>query len=135
VSDGGSHFQLRDDAVLRHEVRHPVDHLDVIEGDTTGLVEVTFQCDEISSLCPITGQPDNNAVTVRYRPGPGRLIESKSLKLFLWGFRERRIFVEELAQEIARRVQKDAEPDEVEVTIRQSVRGGIVTTAVARLGG
>jgi 7-cyano-7-deazaguanine reductase len=70
---------------------------------------------------------------VHYRPGPGRLIESKSLKLYLWGFRERAIFVEELAQEIAQRVRSDARAAEVEVTVRQSVRGGIVTTAVARL--
>ena len=133
MTTDASRFRLGDEAVLRHEVRRPVDQLDIIEGDTTGLAEVSFQCDEVSSLCPITGQPDMNAITVRYRPGPGRLIESKSLKLYLWGFRERAIFVEELAQEIAERVRHDARPEDVEVTIRQSVRGGIVTTVVARL--
>jgi 7-cyano-7-deazaguanine reductase len=133
VSTEAGQFRLGDDAVLRHEVRHPVRELDIIEGDTTGLTDVTFQCDEISSLCPITGQPDMNAITVHYRPGPGRLIESKSLKLYLWGFRERALFVEELAQEVAQRVMSDARAEEVEVTVRQSVRGGIVTTVVAHL--
>jgi 7-cyano-7-deazaguanine reductase len=133
VGDADTRYQLADDAVLRHEVRQPVDRLDVIEGDTSGLEWITFQCDEIASMCPITGQPDMNSITVRYRP-EARLIESKSLKLYLWGFRDRGIFVEELAQEIARRVEADARPREVEVTIRQSMRGGIVTTVTARLG-
>jgi 7-cyano-7-deazaguanine reductase len=86
-------------------------------------------------LCPITGQPDTNTITITYRPTGGRMIESKSLKLYLWGFRDRGIFVEELAQVIARRVQTDARPLDVTVTIRQSVRGGIVTTVTARLDG
>jgi 7-cyano-7-deazaguanine reductase len=132
VSDGETRYRLADESVLRHEVREPVDHLDIIEGDTAGIEWVTFQCDEVASICPITGQPDSNAITVRYRPR-GRLIESKSLKLYLWRFRDRGIFVEELSQEIARRVESDAAPAEVEVTIRQSMRGGIVTTVVARL--
>jgi 7-cyano-7-deazaguanine reductase len=135
VGTGDTHFELGDDAVLRQEVRHAVDHLDLIDGDTAGLESITFQCDEISSLCPITGQPDTNTITITYRPTGGRMIESKSLKLYLWGFRDRGIFVEELAQVIARRVLEDARPLEVSVTIRQSVRGGIVTTVTARLGG
>jgi len=130
VAEPEARYRLNDDAVLRHEVREPVERLDVIEGDTDGIEWVTFQCDEIASLCPVTGQPDMNSITVRYRPS-GRLIESKSLKLYLWGFRDRAIFVEELAQEVVSRVKADVRPIEVEATIRQSVRGGIVTTVTA----
>ena len=120
-------------AVLGQTVRHPVEHLDIITTDTSHLSGVTFQCDEVSSICPVTSQPDLSAVTIAYRPRDGRVVESKSLKLYLWGFRDRGVLCEGMAQEIARRVWADAKPHEVTVTVRQTVRGGIVTTAVAAI--
>lgn len=121
------------DAVLGSVVRHPVDHLDIITTATTNLRSVTFECAEVASMCPVTEQPDLSAITIEYQPDGGRLIESKSLKLYLWGFRDRGVLCEAMAQEIAQRVWIDAAPERVVVTVRQSVRGGIVTTAVAEL--
>ncbi len=120
-------------AVLGATVRHPVDHLDIILTDTTHLTGVTFQCDEVASMCPVTEQPDLSAITIAYRPRDGRVVESKSLKLYLWGFRDRGVLCEGMAQEIARRVWTDAQPHDVTVTVRQTARGGIVTTAVAAI--
>jgi 7-cyano-7-deazaguanine reductase len=88
--------------------------------------------DELTSLCPLTGQPDFNTIEIDYQPNK-RCIESKSLKLYLWSFRDKKAFVEQLAADIAAEVQGAAEPLHVRVTITQHARGGIVTEATAEL--
>jgi 7-cyano-7-deazaguanine reductase len=93
---------------------------------------VRFTSDELTSLCPLTGQPDFNTIEIDYVPN-ARCIESKSLKLYLWSFRDKAAFVERLAAEIAAEVQQAAEPVRVRVTITQHARGGIVTEATAEL--
>jgi 7-cyano-7-deazaguanine reductase len=120
-----------DPAVLGRKVTGPVDRLDVLQVDLQ-VDSVEFRTSEVASICPVTGQPDLSAVQVTYRPAGGRIVESKSLKLYLWSFRDRGIFCEGLASEIADRFVEDAAPHEVEVVVTQSVRGGIVTTATAR---
>jgi len=92
---------------------------------------VTFASDELTSLCPLTGQPDFNSIEIRYAPDR-RCIESKSLKLYLWSFRDEGAFVETLAATIAGDVFDATDAHWVEVNIRQHTRGGIVTTALAR---
>ena len=62
-----------------------------------------------------------------------RCIESKSLKLYLWSFRDRAAFCEQLAADIAAEVHRAAEPLQVRVTVTQHTRGGIVTEATAEL--
>ena len=93
---------------------------------------VRFTSDELTSLCPLTGQPDFNTIEIDYEPDQ-KCIESKSLKLYLWSFRDKAAFVEQLAAEIAREVQRAAQPRRVRVTITQHVRGGIVTEATAQV--
>jgi 7-cyano-7-deazaguanine reductase len=118
---------------LGSPAREPIRELECFEAPP-GCTEVCFTSDELTSLCPITGQPDFNAVEIRYRPG-ALCVESKSLKLYLWSFRVRAAFAEALAAEIAREVQRAAEPDWVRVVIRQNVRGGIALAATAEHGG
>ena len=91
-----------------------------------------FQTDELTSVCPVTGQPDFSTLTIEYQPGP-RCVESKSLKLYLWSFRDRAVFAEALAVEIATEVQRAVEPQWVKVVVAQHVRGGITTEATAEL--
>ena len=91
-----------------------------------------FTSDELTSLCPLTGQPDFNTIEIDYEPHE-KCIESKSLKLYLWSFRDKGAFVEQLAAEIAEEVRRSAEPHHVRVTITQHARGGIVTEATAQL--
>ncbi|MEY2432715.1 MAG: 7-cyano-7-deazaguanine reductase [Acidimicrobiaceae bacterium] len=93
---------------------------------------VRFTSDELTSLCPLTGQPDFNSVEIDYAPNL-RCIESKSLKLYLWSFRDKQAFVEQLAADIAAELQRAAEPLHVRVTVTQHTRGGIVTEATAEL--
>ena len=93
---------------------------------------VRFTSDELTSLCPLTGQPDFNTIEIEYAPNL-LCIESKSLKLYLWSFRDKKTFVEQLAAEIAGAVQQAVEPHRVRVTITQHTRGGIVTEATAEL--
>ena len=95
------------------------------------LETVTFASDELTSLCPLTGQPDFNSIEILYAPDR-RCIESRSLKLYLWSFRDEGAFVETLAATVASDVFDATEARWVQVTITQHVRGGIVTTAVAR---
>ena len=91
-----------------------------------------FTSDELTSLCPLTGQPDFNTIEIDYEPDRS-CIESKSLKLYLWSFRDKKAFVEQLAAEIAGAVHTSVAPHRVRVTITQHTRGGIVTEATAEL--
>lgn len=111
--------------ILGGEARGPVDHVETFPAPA-GCTQVVFSTDEVASLCPVTGQPDISSVRIEYVPA-GRCIESKSLKLYLWGFRDREVFAEALAVEIADEVWQTASPASVHVTVTQHVRGGIVT--------
>jgi 7-cyano-7-deazaguanine reductase len=117
--------------VLGAQVRHPVEHLECFDAPPT-CTRVRFTTDEVTSMCPVTGQPDFSSVEIDYVPDR-RCIESKSLKLYLWSFRDRNIFAEALAAEIAAEVARAAEPERVKVVVTQHVRGGIVTEATAEL--
>ena len=118
--------------LLRRTVREPVEHLASFP-TPDGVTSVRFTTEEVTSLCPVTGQPDFSGVDIEYVPGP-RCVESKSLKLYLWGFRDRAVFAEAMAAEIAREVQAQVEPRWVRVTVRQRPRGGIALEAASELG-
>jgi 7-cyano-7-deazaguanine reductase len=107
----------------------PVEHVETFPAPA-GCTKVVFSTDEVASLCPVTGQPDISSVRIAYVPDQ-RCIESKSLKLYLWSFRDRAAFCEAMAAEIADEVVRAADPHEVTVTLRQRPRGGIVIEATA----
>ncbi len=117
--------------ILGASVRHPVDHVEVFPAPA-GIGIVRFTTDEVSSVCPVTGQPDLSRVVIEYVPGQW-CVESKSLKLYLWSFRERAVFAEALAVEIAEEIRTTARPERVTVTLTQRPRGGIELQAVAEL--
>jgi 7-cyano-7-deazaguanine reductase len=94
--------------------------------------KVVLESDEVTSLCPVTGQPDWETVRIEFEPGP-YCIESKSLKLYLWSFRQEGAFCEALAARIARDVYDACEPLWVKVSITQKPRGGITISAEASL--
>jgi 7-cyano-7-deazaguanine reductase len=116
-------------SVLGATVRHPIDHVECFPAPEH-VTTVRFTTDEVMSLCPVTGQPDLSSLAIEYRPDQ-RCVESKSLKLYLWSFRERKVFAEALAAEIAGEIMRAAEPHEVRVTLTQRPRGGIVIEATA----
>jgi len=94
--------------------------------------KVVLESDEVTSLCPVTGQPDWETVRIEFEPGP-YCIESKSLKLYLWSFRNEGAFCEALAGQIARDVYEACKPKWVTVSITQKPRGGITIHAEASL--
>lgn len=115
--------------VLGHEVRHAVEHVECFAAPA-GCTLVRFTTDELASICPVTRQPDLSHVVIEYEPD-GLCVESKSLKLYLWSFRDRPVFAEALAVAIADEVMGSAQPHRVSVTLAQRPRGGITVEAVA----
>lgn len=117
--------------MLGSTVREPIEHVEVFPAPA-GVTSVRFTTDELASICPVTAQPDLAHVVIEYTPGAW-CIESKSLKLYLWGFRDRAVFAEALAAEIATEVLTTARPTSVRVVLTQRPRGGIEVQAVSEL--
>ncbi|MFZ2658633.1 MAG: preQ(1) synthase [Victivallales bacterium] len=86
--------------------------------------EITFTCPEFTALCPVTGQPDFGNITVRYVPD-ALCVESKSLKLFLFSFRNFNTFHEEAVNIIADKIDSACSPRWLEVSGQFHPRGGI----------
>ena len=85
---------------------------------------VKFNCPEFTSLCPITGQPDFAAITISYVPNE-RMVESKSLKLYLFSFRNHGDFHEDCVNIIMKDLIKLMDPKYIEVWGKFLPRGGL----------
>ena len=95
---------------------------------------IEFDCPEYTSLCPVTGQPDFGHITVRYIPDK-LCIESKSLKLYLYSFRNANIFHEESVNSLLDAIVRTCAPRKAEVIGRFRPRGGIAINVKASFGG
>jgi len=96
-----------------------------IERDYT----IRMQIPEFTCLCPRTGQPDFATLDLEYVPD--RLcVELKSLKLYIWSFRDRGAFHESVTNEIAGHLDATLRPRFLRLAARFNVRGGIHTTVV-----
>ena len=97
-----------------------------------GVSRVEMTSDELTAVCPITGQPDLYTATIDYEP-TDKCLESKSLKLYLMSFRDQGVFCEALAVKIRDDVGEalGLSPERVRVTLVQKARGGITITATA----
>ncbi|MBA3951439.1 MAG: preQ(1) synthase [Rubrobacter sp.] len=98
-------------------------------GDRDAVVE--FTTDELTATCPVTGQPDFYDLKLSYRPKE-RLLESKAMKLYLWGFRDEGAFAEDLAATLLEDLVAACEPAEMTVDLTQRVRGGLQIRTVVR---
>lgn len=85
---------------------------------------------EFSCLCPKTGQPDFANLKLEYVPNE-RCVELKSLKLYIWSFRDRGAFHEAVTNEILQDLVAATAPRFLRLTAEFNVRGGIYTTIVA----
>ena len=85
---------------------------------------VRFNCPEFTSLCPITGQPDFAEIRINYLPGE-RMVESKSLKLYLFSFRNHGDFHEDVTNIIMNDLIDLMQPKYIEVKGLFVPRGGI----------
>ncbi len=97
-----------------------------------GVSHVEMTSDELAAVCPVTGQPDLYVATIEYSPR-ALCLESKSLKLYLAGFRNEGHFCEALAVRIRGDVAKalGLPTEHVGVTLEQKARGGITIVATA----
>lgn len=91
---------------------------------------IRMRIPEFTCLCPRTGQPDFATLDLEYVPD-ARCVELKSLKLYIWSFRDRGAFHEAVTNEIANRLAALLEPRFLRLTAQFNVRGGIYTTVVA----
>jgi 7-cyano-7-deazaguanine reductase len=88
------------------------------------LYVVRFTCPEFTSICPVTGQPDFAHLVIEYVPKE-RLVESKSLKLFLGSFRNHGVFHEDCSLLIAKRLEKVLDPSWLRLGGYWYPRGGM----------
>ena len=93
-----------------------------------------LDCPEFTCLCSVTGQPDFARLTIRYRPG-AYLVESKSLKLYLFSFRNQGTFSEDAVNRIAADLFALLQPHWLEVRGDFQPRGGIAIKPSVRLTG
>ena len=94
---------------------------------------VRFNCPEFTTLCPITGQPDFAEIRISYIPNK-KMVESKSLKLYLFGFRNHGNFHEDCINTIMKDLIHLMEPKYIEVTGFFTPRGGISIYPYANYG-
>ena len=95
---------------------------------------ITFDCPEYTSLCPVTGQPDFGHIIIRYIADK-RCVESKSLKLYLFSFRNTNTFHEESVNRILKDFVDACQPRKAEVVGLFRPRGGIAINVKAVYGG
>ncbi len=91
---------------------------------------VTLQTEEFTCVCPMTGQPDFAKLKIQYIPDK-KIVESKSLKLYLWSFRNEGVFHEHLTNMILDDLVAALNPRWCKVSAEFAVRGGIGITVDA----
>lgn len=121
---------LRDTALLTIVPSQPTTELETFpnpspERDYT----IRMQIPEFTCLCPKTGQPDFATLELEY-VADRLCVELKSLKLYIWSFRDRGTFHEAVTNEIADHISAATQPRYLRLTARFNVRGGIYTTVV-----
>ena len=117
--------------LLGRETRGPVRKLETFPNRHPGREYwVTLKTDEFTCVCPMTGQPDFATITIRYVPDQ-RILESKSLKLYLWSYRNEGVFHEHVTNMILDDLVEALDPIRCQVIGEFNVRGGIAITVEA----
>jgi 7-cyano-7-deazaguanine reductase len=113
---------------IKYKLDNPsIDILETFQNkhpDQIHLVTFTMPRDEFSSLCPVTGQPDQAKMEVIYVPNE-KMVESKSLKLYFFAYRNHGAFHEDIVNQIAKDLWKLLSPKYLRVFGNFSPRGGI----------
>src|ERR671935_2295973 len=88
--------------------------------------EINMECPEFTCVCPMTGQPDFATIKIRYVPAE-LCVELKSLKLYLWSYRQEGTFHEAVTNRVLDDLVRCLEPKRLSVVSRWNMRGGITT--------
>jgi 7-cyano-7-deazaguanine reductase len=91
---------------------------------------VTLETDEFTCVCPATGQPDFATIRIQYVPDQ-KIVESKSLKLYFWSYRNEGVFHEHVVNQILNDLVDSLDPHWCKVSGSFKVRGGIAITVDA----
>jgi 7-cyano-7-deazaguanine reductase len=108
----------------------PLRKLETFPNHSSRNYTVTLQTEEFTCVCPMTGQPDFAKIKIDYTPDK-KIVESKSLKLYLWSFREEGIFHEHVTNRILDDLVDALKPRWCKVSAQFAVRGGIGITVDA----
>jgi len=112
------------------ESAKPVRRLETFPNRARRDYTVTLTTDEFTCVCPMTGQPDFAKITIQYIPDK-KIVESKSLKLYFWSFRNEGVFHEHVTNIILDDLTAALRPRWCKVTAEFAVRGGIAITVDA----
>jgi len=117
--------------LLKDKKTKPVRRLEAFPNRNPGRrYTVTMACPEFTCVCPLTGQPDFGTITIHYIPDQ-KILESKSLKLYLWSYRQEGTFHEHVTNRILDDVVRALDPWYCKVTGDFNARGGISITVEA----
>ena len=120
------HYTIDDPGVIRIDVLEPIPYA----YKTKRSIDITIKQPEYTSVCPMTGLPDNGCITICYRPDQ-TLIELKSLKYYLLQYRNVGMFYEHVVNRILDDLVEVVQPFEMSVTGEFTPRGGISSVATA----
>lgn len=111
---------------------YPTKELDSFENPAPDIdYTITLDIPEFTCLCPLTSQPDYAQFKIEYKPDQ-RCVETKSLKLYMWSFRNEGAFHEAVTNEILRDLVKVLKPRWLKITAIFNARGGITPTVTAQ---
>ena len=138
MASGRANEELQGAGLLGQKTNNPTDYApEVLESFINkhpgNDYFVKFNCPEFTSLCPMTGQPDFATIYISYVPDM-KLVESKSLKLYLFSFRNHGDFHEDCVNIIMKDLIKLMEPKYIEVWGKFTPRGGLSIDPYANYG-
>ena len=121
---GVDQLTLLGNTAAKYPAEYTPDVLEAVPSPAAQDYWVKFNCPEFTSLCPKTGQPDYATITISYVPDK-LIVESKSLKLYLFGFRNHGDFHEDVVNVIYYDLTRLLKPKYLEVIGKFAARGGI----------
>lgn len=118
----------------KRQVTSPCKQLETFASPRPGRpFEIVFETEEFTCLCPMTGQPDFAKLRIRYQPDQ-LCVESKSLKLYLWSYRNEGAFHEAITNQILDDLVAATQPTWMRIEGDFLIRGGIRTVINAEYG-
>jgi 7-cyano-7-deazaguanine reductase len=119
-------YRIEDPGIVKADILEPIPYA----YKSKRSIDITIKQPEYTSVCPMTGLPDNGCITIRYRPDQ-TIVELKSLKYYLLQYRNVGMFYEHVVNKILDDLVRVLSPLRMEVTGEFTPRGGISSLATA----
>ncbi|MFA5902625.1 MAG: preQ(1) synthase [Desulfobacula sp.] len=121
-----TNLQIEDPSIVKADILEPIPYA----YKSKRSIDITIRQPEYTSVCPMTGLPDNGCITIKYRPDQ-TIVELKSLKYYLLQYRNVGMFYEHVVNKILDDLVQVLKPLRMEVTGEFTPRGGISSLATA----